>query len=134
MARTALRYYEQVGLLVPPARTETGYRAYGADALGRLTFIRAAQAVGLTIAEVGQVISIRDAGEAPCGVVTDLIERRHHEVTQRISELRHLERELSSLRRRAAKLESRDCDPSGICHVIPRNGGQKAGKLIGTTI
>jgi MerR family copper efflux transcriptional regulator len=116
---TALRYYEQLGLLPAPRRTESGYRMYGEDAVDRLAFIRAAQAVGLTLAEVRQVLGVRDAGEAPCRVVTDLVEHRHAEVKAKVAELRGLERELAALRARAAELHPRDCDPSGICHVIP---------------
>ena len=116
---TALRYYEQLGLLPEPGRTDSGYRVYGEEAVDRLAFIRAAQAVGLTLAEVRQVLGVRDAGEAPCRVVTDLIDHRHADVKARIAELRRLERELATLRARAAKLHPRDCDPSGICHVIP---------------
>jgi DNA-binding transcriptional MerR regulator len=116
---TALRYYEQLGLLTEPGRTESGYRIYAEDAVDRLAFIRAAQAVGLTLAEVRQVLGVRDAGEAPCRVVTDLIEHRHAEVKAKIAELHRLERELAALRARAAKLHPRDCDPTGICHVIP---------------
>ncbi len=119
LAPTALRYYEQLGLLPAPDRTDSGYRTYADDALDRLSFIRGAQAVGLTLAEVRQVIGVRDAGEAPCRVVSDLIERRHAEVQAKFAELRRLERDLAALRARAAKLLPRDCDPSGICHVIP---------------
>ncbi|MGQ0608955.1 MAG: heavy metal-responsive transcriptional regulator [Chloroflexota bacterium] len=116
---TALRYYEQLGLLPEPGRTESGYRVYDEEAADRLAFIRAAQAVGLTLAEVRQVLGVRDEGHAPCRVVTDLIEHRHAEVKTRIAELRRLERELAELSARAARLHPRDCDPSGICHVIP---------------
>ena len=120
LAPSAVRYYEQLGLLPEPERTESGYRSYADDTLDRLTFVRSAQAVGLTLAEVGQVLGIRDAGEAPCHVVTELIDRRHAEVRARIAELQALEAELAQLQRRAARLEARDCDPSGICHVIPK--------------
>jgi MerR family copper efflux transcriptional regulator len=126
---TALRYYEQLGLLPEPDRTESGYRNYGEDAADRLAFIRAAQAVGLTLAEVRQVLGVRDAGEAPCHVVTDLIEHRHAEVKTKIAELRGLERELAALRVRAAELHPRDCDPSGICHVIPAQEQPVRGEL-----
>jgi MerR family copper efflux transcriptional regulator len=119
LAPSALRYYEQLGLLPAPRRTASGYRSYGRDAIDRLAFIRSAQAVGLTLAEVGQVLGVRDAGEAPCQVVTELIERRHAEVLARLAELQVLERDLASLRQRAARLEPRDCDPTGVCHIIP---------------
>jgi DNA-binding transcriptional MerR regulator len=120
IAPSAVRYYEHLGLLPPPERLSSGYRSYGDDALDRLTFIRSAQAVGLTLAEVRQVLGVRDAGAAPCGVVTELIDRRHAEVRDRIAELQVLERELTLLLERAGRLEPRDCDPSGICHVIPK--------------
>jgi DNA-binding transcriptional MerR regulator len=120
LASSAVRYYERLGLLPAPERTASGYRSYGDEALDRLAFIRSAQAVGLTLAEVRQVLGLRDAGEAPCEVVTELIDRRHAEVRARIVELQALERELAELRERATRLEPRDCDPSGICHVIPK--------------
>jgi MerR family copper efflux transcriptional regulator len=123
---TALRYYEQLGLLPQPGRTESGYRIYTAEAVDRLAFIRGAQAVGLTLAEVRQVLGVRDAGEAPCRVVTDLIDHRYVEVKAKIAELRGLERELAALRARAAKLHPRDCDPSGICHIIPARSSPAA--------
>jgi len=127
LATSAVRYYEQLGLLPAPARTASGYRSYADDIVHRLTFIRSAQAVGLTLAEVRQVLGVRDAGEAPCRVVTDLIDRRHDEVSARIAELQALEQELTRLRERAKRLEPRDCDPSGICHVIPRLTSSTAG-------
>jgi DNA-binding transcriptional MerR regulator len=61
----AIRYYEQVGILAPPARTASGYRTYDQAALGRLGFVRAAQAVGLTLGEIRQVIASRDNGQTP---------------------------------------------------------------------
>jgi MerR family copper efflux transcriptional regulator len=119
VAPTALRYYEQLGLLPEPQRTPSGYRSYTDASVDRLAFIRSAQAVGLTLAEVRVVLGVRDAGEAPCRVVTDMIDRRHAEVRLRIAELRELERDLARLRDHAARLAPRDCEPSGICHVIP---------------
>lgn len=120
LAASAVRYYEQLGLLPTPERTASGYRSYADDTIDRLTFIRSAQAVGLTLAEVRQVLGVRNAGVAPCAVVTELLDRRRAAVRARIDELQVLERELARLRERAAHLAPRDCDPSGICHVIPK--------------
>jgi MerR HTH family regulatory protein len=61
----AIRYYEQIGILTPPARTSSGYRSYDETAIGRLGFVRAAQAVGLTLGEIRQIIAFRDDGQAP---------------------------------------------------------------------
>jgi DNA-binding transcriptional MerR regulator len=119
LAPSAVRYYEGLGLLPPPERTASGYRSYAEATLDRLTFIRSAQAIGLTLADVGQVLRVRDAGETPCAVVSALIDRHHAEVRTRIAELQALERELARLEARAARLAPRDCDASGICHLIP---------------
>jgi DNA-binding transcriptional MerR regulator len=64
----AIRYYEQIGILTPPARTASGYRTYDEVALGRLGFVRAAQAVGFTLGEIRQIIAFRDDGQAPCAM------------------------------------------------------------------
>src|SRR5918911_197322 len=84
IASTALRYYEKAGLLPPARRTPSGYRAYDATALQRLVFIRAAQAVGLSLPEIRDVIAIRDGGTAPCSHVVGLIQRRRAAVRVRI--------------------------------------------------
>ena len=71
-----LRYYEDVGLLPDPDRSPAGYRDYGPEVLDRLHFIRRGQAAGLTLAQIGQVLAIRDRGQAPCQHVTDLLDTR----------------------------------------------------------
>jgi DNA-binding transcriptional MerR regulator len=116
---TTLRYYEQAGLIAPPRRGDSGYRAYDPDTLPRLAFIRAAQAVGLSLAEIRQVIGIRDGGRAPCQHVRELVQRRQAEVRSRIHELRALERDLQRLAKVADELDPADCDASGICGVFP---------------
>src|ERR1700730_5665736 len=94
LAPTALRYYEKPGLLPESRRSSSGYRTYEPEAVPRLAFIRAAQAVGLTLAEIREVIGIRDAGAPPCAHVLELIERHRTDVRSRIRELQRLEREL----------------------------------------
>ena len=119
VASTALRYYEKAGLLPESQRSSSGYRAYHSDAVPRLAFIRAAQAVGLTLAEIREVIGIRDAGAAPCAHVLQLIERHRAEVRSRIRELQRLERDLDRLASQGAGVDPSQCDPAGVCKVIP---------------
>ena len=114
----AIRYYEQVGILTPPARTPSGYRAYDPSALGRLEFVRAAQAVGLTLGEIRQIIAFRDGGQAPCAHVTDLLQRHAIDLDRRIRELQQLRGELRQLAERAATLDPEQCPPERICHII----------------
>src|SRR5713226_7252219 len=116
---TALRYYEKAGLLPESQRTPSGYRAFQPDSLPRLAFIQAAQAVGLTLAEIREVIGIRDAGAAPCAHVLELIERHRKEVRCRIRELQRLDRDLDQLAAQGAGVDPAHCDPVGVCKVIP---------------
>jgi MerR family transcriptional regulator, copper efflux regulator len=114
----AIRYYEQAGILAAPDRTASGYRDYDQAALGRLGFVRAAQALGLTLGEIRQVVSFRDQGAAPCGHVTQLLQRRAAELGARIAELQQLQGELERLAARAATLDPAECPPERVCHVI----------------
>jgi MerR family transcriptional regulator, copper efflux regulator len=118
ISTTAIRYYEQVGILAPPARTPSGYRSYDQTALGRLEFVRAAQAVGLTLGEIRQVIAFRDDGQAPCAHVSDLLQRHAADLDRRIRELQQLRGELRQLAERAATLDPERCPPERVCHII----------------
>lgn len=134
LAATALRYYEKAGLLHGPVRTASGYRTYNPDVLARLAFIRAAQAVGLTVAEIRQVIDIRDSGAAPCTHLLQLIESRRAEVHSRIRELQQLERDLTRLAEQGAELDPAECNPEGVCKIIPSEGAsrsQQSGPRVG---
>ena len=71
-----LRFYEKSGLLPPTERAAHGYRDYEPAALSRLDFIRRGQAAGLRLAQIRQVIDIRDAGDTPCDHVHDLLTAR----------------------------------------------------------
>lgn len=113
-----IRYYEQIGVLAPPARTQSGYRDYDRSALGRLAFVRAAQAAGLTLGEIRQVIALRERGQAPCEHVAALLQRRAQELDARIAELQALQGHLEQLSERARTLDPRRCDPERVCHLV----------------
>jgi MerR family copper efflux transcriptional regulator len=113
-----IRYYEDIGLVGPPARTPSGYRDYEPSALERLAFIRAAQAIGLTLGEIRSIIALRDDGQTPCGHVLDLLRQRADELDRRIAELRSLRSELRRLVDRAEGLDAAECDPGRVCHLI----------------
>ena len=57
MTRDTLRYYERRGLLVKPPRSPGGFRLYPPDTLDRLQFVRHAQGVGLTLDDIGTLLS-----------------------------------------------------------------------------
>jgi DNA-binding transcriptional MerR regulator len=113
-----LRYYERIGVLPAPSRSTSGYRDYRPAAVDRLGFIRAGQAVGLSLGEIRQVVALRDRGETPCDHVYQLLQRRTAELDKRIDELQALRRELRALTKRARRLDPTDCNPRGVCHLI----------------
>jgi DNA-binding transcriptional MerR regulator len=113
-----LRYYEDIGLVPAPERTSSGYRDYDDGIVDRLSFIRSAQAVGLTLGEIRGIVSLRDDGEAPCGHVLDLLRARAREIDRTIRELRGLQHDMRMLVDRAARLDPTDCDPRRVCHLI----------------
>lgn len=117
-----IRYYEDIGVLAPPARTASGYRDYDTGVVDRLAFVRAAQSVGLTLGEIREVVALRDRGETPCGHVAELIERRATEIEARIADLQRLRGELRRLARRARSLDPADCEPDRVCHLIAPAG------------
>ena len=119
-----IRYYEEVDLMAPPARTSSGYRDYDELAVERLKFIRGAQGLGLGLGEIREVVAYRDRGETPCAHVLDLLQRRSRELGERIDELRRSQKELEKLARRARRLNPKDCAPSQICHLLaPTDSG-----------
>jgi DNA-binding transcriptional MerR regulator len=69
-------------LIGPPRRTPSGYRDYDESAVSRLQFIRAVQAVGLTLGEIREIVAFRDRGEVPCEHVSALIHQRADELEQ----------------------------------------------------
>jgi len=114
----ALRYYERVGLLPATERTGSGYRDYGDAVLDRLRFIRAAQAVGLTLGEIRGVIGFREEGSPPCAHVLELIEGRAADLDRRIDELAQLRDELRHLATRGRDMSPDACSPDLVCHIL----------------
>lgn len=118
MSSKTLRYYEDIGLIEPADHTAAGYRDYGDSVLDRLTFIRAAQALGLSLGEIRSVVALRDEGETPCGHVLELLRARADDIGRTIRELRLLQAELHRLVDRAADLDPAACAPHHVCHLI----------------
>lgn len=116
-ART-LRFYEADGLLPEPARTAGGYRDYDPDIVERVRFIRQAQAAGLTLSEIREILAVRDGGEPPCDHVAQFVASRLEQVTERIEELERTRQQLLALRDRLTELDPAECGDGRICVAI----------------
>jgi DNA-binding transcriptional MerR regulator len=92
-----IRYYETIGLLPKPGRSESGYRVYPKEVIELLRFIKKAQSLGLKLSEIGEIVALYRKGQAPCGHVQSLLERKIVELDQRLDDLLALRKKLSSL-------------------------------------
>ena len=92
-----IRYYEQTGLLPPPARTPANYRRYGSDHLARLSFIRRARDLGFSIEQVRDLLDLSDDRSRDCCTVDAIATAHLREVDRKIADLTALRRELAQV-------------------------------------
>src|SRR5262245_42651381 len=98
-SRKALRLYEAAGILPAAHRTTAGYRVYGADTLAVLAFVRQAQRLGFTLAEINHIVTIRRSGHPPCGDIRSLVRRKLHELDQQRAAINAVQVSLRTLLR-----------------------------------
>ena len=113
-----LRFYEGMGLLPAPNRTSAGYRDYRPETLARLDFIHRGQAAGLTLAQIKEVLDIRDDGQAPCVHVRALLDQRLAEIEHQLHSLSALRGTLTQLRDQATPLNPETCGSEGVCRYV----------------
>ena len=92
----ALRFYEKQGLLTHASRTQSGYRLYGEDVLERLEFIKRAQVLGFSLAEIAHIIKEKESGINPCFEVREIVRSRLQELDERMKEMRRYRKELAA--------------------------------------
>ena len=116
-----IRYYELLGLLHEPERTESGYRLYDEKDVERLIFIRKAKSLGFSLTDIGETLTLYDSQQAPCIHVLALLDRKIQEIDQLMDELQELQQELQRLREESAPRVKRDADGSPICGIIEQD-------------
>ena len=90
-------YYERRGILAASARLESGYRLYDSGALKKLRFIKSAQALGFSLAEISSLLKLRVGRTARCGSMLKKAEAKLREVDAKIESLDRLRRTLRTL-------------------------------------
>jgi DNA-binding transcriptional MerR regulator len=93
-----------LGILKKPPRTQAGYRVYPPESVDRVLLIRNALASGFTLAELAQILRVRDAGGAPCRQVAALA---HEKVNRLDAQIDQLTRLRDSLMRTAQEWDRR---------------------------
>ena len=113
-----LRFYEESGLLPQTERAANGYRDYGPEALSRLDFIRRGRAAGLTLAQIREVIEIRETGDAPCHHVHQLLTERLADIDRQIADLQVLRATLSRQRDHTETADPSTCAADTVCRYV----------------
>ncbi|MFP4537250.1 MAG: MerR family transcriptional regulator [Dichotomicrobium sp.] len=107
-----IRYYEQIGLMPEPGRTDGGQRRYGEADLDRLAFIRHARQLGFPLDAIRELLELADRPDQPCAAADSIAQRQLRQVEQRIARLEALRTELRRM--------IRECDGGSLadCRVI----------------
>jgi DNA-binding transcriptional MerR regulator len=82
-----IRFYEESGVIPKAERNSSNYRVYTDNDYKRLAFVKNARALGLTIENIKNIMSIRENGHLPGPEVVNLLEKESIELEQRIKEM-----------------------------------------------
>lgn len=118
MTPKALRFYEDQGLLPPARRGANGYRQYGDDSLAQLDFIARGRAAGLSVAQLRNIMAVREPGNAPCVHVRDTLAGQLAELDMKIAELTALRAGVAASYAAVAAGDPAKCDVSRICSYL----------------
>ncbi len=114
-----IRYYETVGLMPTARREPNRYRTYAAADLERLRFVASARALGLSVAEIREIVAIRDQGIAPCQQVLLALDARLADLDHHLRDLLALRESLAQLRREGGDRPLDDVEGQVcVCHLI----------------
>ncbi len=120
-----LRYYERTGLVPPPPRTTGAHRRYPEATVDRLRFIRGAQRLGLRLAEIKDLLAVRDTGVCPCEPAEDLLRRHLAEIDAELARLTELRTEVAAMLAAAPCPEPSSAAPMSWCP--PECAGSEGG-------
>jgi len=128
-----VRNYLRRGLLRAAAHTESGYQLFSASELQRLHFIRTAQQLGFTLAEIEEIIRHSLLRHSPCPFVRDIIRRRLHDTRQQLDRLLTMHERMKHATHAWATLP--DSIPTGddVCALIEAVAATEGGKFVKST-
>lgn len=107
-----IRYYETIGLLPSPPRTDSNRRTYDVAAARRLRFIRHARELGFEVEAIRQLLTLADNPAQPCGEADALARAHLADIGSKIARLQALQAEVRSMVEQCAQGQVRTC------HVI----------------
>lgn len=100
-----IRYYERKGLLPRALRSPTGYRLYSESTIRQVKLVKRVQALGFTLAEIGELFALRATPEQDCSGICSQIRQKLAVIDRRILDLRTIRNALARM--------AKNCDGKG---------------------
>ena len=104
-----IRYYENIGVMPPPRRSENGYRVYAEEDRRRLSFVIRGRELGFSLEELKRLLELLDTDSVTCEEVYRRTQRHLATVREKICDLQRLERVLSNTAAQCSGDEAPDC-------------------------
>mgnify|MGYP001450387605 CR=1 FL=1 len=104
-----IRYYDEIGLVRPSARTEANYREYDQREINELRFIRRARSLGFSMAEITRLLSLWRDRDRPSREVKAIADKHRADLDARIAEMQSMADTLRQLSRCCAGDDRPDC-------------------------
>lgn len=124
-----IRYYEDINLLSPPARKPNGYRNYAEADVERLKLVAGARRMDIPIAEIKEILDLRDRQEPPCSLLLEIIAHKREEIQVRIVQLKRMDAELSVLYDLGMSFPKDDVDGKHcVCHLVSEKANNRPNK------
>jgi len=114
-----IRYYEEISLLPPLTRKPNGYRNYSITDVDRLRLVAGARRMDIPIAEIQEILYMRDREEPPCIRLLELIAQKREEIRVRIEQLKQMDAELNVLYDLGMSFPKDDIEGKHcVCHLV----------------
>lgn len=104
-----IRYYEQIGILPPPARSGGGHRLYGEDFIKRLTFILRSRDLGFTLEEIRELLRMVDSRNYTCAQVDAVAQKHLLDIRRKIAALKRLKSTLETMAAQCSRGQIPEC-------------------------
>ena len=115
----AIRYYEREGLLPKPPRLASGYRMFPDTAVRRVQFIKRAQELGFSLAEIRELLSLRENADAGAQDMRERARAKVADIEQKIRRLRAMKSALNALAKSCP-----GCGPLSDCPILDALGAK----------
>jgi MerR family Zn(II)-responsive transcriptional regulator of zntA len=121
-----VRHYAHIGLLKPERNPQNGYKIFSEMDIGKLRFIRQAQSLGFTLAEIADIFSHSTSGDSPCPQVREVMQQRIIENKKKLEALNALQQRMEKALALWNSMPDGHPDGHSVCHLIESVGQLEA--------